>query len=172
MFIFMTMIDSPKEQSKFEVIYNEYKGLMFYVANSILNNEQDAEDAVHLAFIKIAENIKKIDEPICPKTKGFVVTIVENKAIDIYRKKKRHNITELNEEITGYKVEYSGPSTIASCILNLPARYREVILLKYHYGYSSKEIAKMLDISESNAIKLDQRGKKKLEQLCKEEGLL
>lgn len=79
---------------------------------------------------------------------------------------------ELNEEITGYKIEYSGPSTIASCILKLPARYREVILLKYHHGYSLKEIAKMLEISESNAIKLDQRGKKKLEQLCKEEGLL
>ena len=172
MFIFMTMIDSPKEQSKFEVIYNEYKGLMFYVANSILNNEQDAEDAVHLAFIKIAENIQKINEPICPKTKGFVVTIVENKAIDLYRKKRRHNIVELNEETTGYKVEYSGPSTIASCILKLPARYREVILLKYHHGYSLKEIAKILDISESNAIKLDQRGKKKLEQLCEEEGLL
>ena len=56
MLIYMMMIDSESDQSKFEQIYMKYKGLMFYVANDILHNEHDAEDAVHQAFIKIAEN--------------------------------------------------------------------------------------------------------------------
>ncbi|MBQ8804648.1 MAG: sigma-70 family RNA polymerase sigma factor [Tyzzerella sp.] len=66
MLIYMLMIDSSDDQSKFEKLYNEYKGLMFYVANNILHNEQDAEDAVHHAFVKIAENIEKIEETECP----------------------------------------------------------------------------------------------------------
>ena len=89
MLVYLTMIESPEDQSKFEKIYLEYKGLMYYVAYKILNNAQDAEDAVHNAFIKIAENINNIDEAVCPKTQNYVVTIVENKAIDTYRSKKR-----------------------------------------------------------------------------------
>ena len=172
MLIYMTLIDSEEEQSKFEQIYQKYKGLLFYVANEILNNEYDAEDAVHQAFIKIAKNMKKIGEVECPKTKGFIVTIVENKAIDLYRKKKQQSEIELFEEVRGIPVEYSGDEGLVKCILELDARYREVILLKYHYSYSSREIAQILEISEANVIKLDQRAKKKLKLLCEEEGIL
>lgn len=101
MLIYLQMIETPEEKSKFEQIYLQYKGLMFHVAFQILHNEQDAEDAVHQAFVKIAENIRKIDQPVCPKTHGYVVTIVENKAIDQYRKQHKHPSAELNEEIQG-----------------------------------------------------------------------
>ena len=63
MIIYLQMLETPEEKSKFEQLYLEYKGLMFHVAYEILHNEQDAEDAVHQAFVKIAENIKKIDDP-------------------------------------------------------------------------------------------------------------
>ena len=76
MLIYMMMLETPEEKSLFEQIYLEYRGLMFHVAYEILHNEQDAEDAVHQAFVKIAENIKKIDTPVCPKTHSYVVTIV------------------------------------------------------------------------------------------------
>lgn len=172
MFVYLMMIDSEKEQSKFEKIYLEYKGLMFYVSNQILNNEYDAEDAVHHAFVKIAENIRKIDEPICPKTKNFVVTIVENKAIDIYRVNQRRNNVEYIDEVVGICTEGIEGHGLANCILKLSLRYRQVILLKYYHGYSCKEIAKQLDLSESNVIKIDQRAKNKLLQICREEGIL
>lgn len=42
MLIYMMTIDTPQHQSNFEKIYRTYKGLMFYVANQILNNEHDA----------------------------------------------------------------------------------------------------------------------------------
>lgn len=85
MLIYMMMLETPEEKSLFEQIYLEYRGLMFHVAYEILHNEQDAEDAVHQAFVKIAENIKKIDAPVCPKTHSYVVTIVEHQAIDQYK---------------------------------------------------------------------------------------
>lgn len=78
MLIYLQMLETPEEKSLFEQIYLEYCGLMFHVAYEILHNEQDAEDAVHQAFVKIAENIKKIDAPVCPKTHSYVVTIVEH----------------------------------------------------------------------------------------------
>ena len=50
---------------------------MFHVAYEILHNEQNAEDATHQAFVRIAENIRKIDVPVCPKTRSYVVTIAQ-----------------------------------------------------------------------------------------------
>ena len=172
MILYLQMIDSSEDRSKFEQIYIEYRELMFYVANRILDNDQDAEDAVHEAFLKVAENIKKIGEPKCPKTKGFVVTIVENKAIDLYRKRKRHPTVELTEEIRGFSPVYEGQNALTACILKLPARYREMILLRYHQGYSVKEVASILGISLAAASKLDQRAKNKLKDLYEKEGNL
>lgn len=86
MLIYLQMLESPEEKSILEQIYLEYRGLMYHVAYEILHNEQDAEDAVHHAFVKIAENIKKITDPVCPKTHSYVVTIVEHQAIDQYRR--------------------------------------------------------------------------------------
>ena len=172
MIIYLQMLETPEEKSKFEQLYLEYKGLMFNVAYEILHNEQDAEDAVHQAFVKIAENIKKIDDPICPKTHSYVVTIVENKAIDQYRKQQKHQTVELIDDIQGTNAHYEGDNDLTKCILKLPARYREMILLRYHHGYSVREIAGMMGISLPAAIKLDQRAKQKLKKLCEEAGIL
>ena len=172
MIIYLETIDAPEERHKFEVLYRAYRRLMFYIANRILNNEQDAEDAVHSAFVSIAENIQKIDEPMCPKTRGYIVTIVESKAIDIYRRKQRHPKYRLEEETAGLTVTYDEANVITRCISLLPARDRQILMLKYRYGYTNPEIAGMLDLSEAAATKRIQRAKEKLEQLAAEEGLL
>lgn len=172
MLMYMTLIDEPSDQVKFEKIYLTYKGLMFHVANQILNNEQDAEDAVHIAFITVAENIKKIMEPVCPKTQSYIVIIVESKAIDLYRKNKRTSTVEYTDEIANVPIEVPESIGVDDCILKLPARYREIILLRYYQGFSCREVAKQLGISLSNANKLNQRAKARLMEICKEEGIL
>ena len=60
MLLYLQMLETPEEKSLFEQIYLEYRGLMYHVAYEILHNDQDAEDAVHQAFVKTVENIKKI----------------------------------------------------------------------------------------------------------------
>lgn len=72
----------------------------------------------------------------------------------------------------GVPAVYEGENTLAACILKLPARYREVILLRYHQGYSVKEVAAMLGISHAAASKLDQRAKNRLKELYEKEGKL
>lgn len=81
MMIYLQTIETGEDKTKFEQIYAEYRGLMFHVAYEVLHNEENAEDATHQAFVRIAENIRKIDMPVCPKTRSYVVTIVEHEAI-------------------------------------------------------------------------------------------
>lgn len=63
--------------------------LMLYIAHDILHDPHDAEDAVHEAFLRLAEMIEKIHEIDCPETRSLIVMITKSKAIDLYRKKKR-----------------------------------------------------------------------------------
>ena len=170
--ICLQTVDAVDDRSKMEQIYHHYRHTMYAVAFKILNSPQDAEDAVHSAFVKIAENISKIDEVQSPKTKSFVIIITENRAIDMYRRKQRHPQSLYCDETIGLQVEYTGAVELAQCFAKLPTRYREILLLKHRHGYSTREIAGMLGLSLSNANKLEQRAKKKLEEICKEEGVL
>ena len=172
MIVYLQMIDTPEDRSKFEQLYLEYRGLMFHTANQILHNEQDAEDAVHQAFLSISQHIQNIDQPISSKTRCYVVTITENKAIDQYRHRQKHPTVELQEGLAGVQVSYDGENLLAACILKLPARYREMILLRYHQGYSVKEAASLMGLSFSAASSLDQRAKRKLKELYEKENAL
>ncbi len=170
MLIYLQTIDSDEDRSKFEAIYQEYKGLMYHVAYARLRHEQDAEDAVHHVFVKIAENIKNI-EPVSPKTKQLVVTMVDNRVTDIFRVRSRHPIAAYNEELQSrLSTELEGEDLVTECIMELPEQQRMVIWMKYVQGYTLREIAKALDISLAWAQKIDQRAKKKLEEIYQERG--
>lgn len=171
MLFYLQLIETNEDKSKFEDIYNTYKNLMYYVAYNKLQNEQDAEDAVHHSFVKIAENIKKI-EPVSSKTKQFVVTIVDNYAIDLLRKRQRHPVDSIDEEAISSQLlsEKQSNNLLAECILKLPSQQRMVIWLKYYYGFSLREISNILNISLYSAQKIDQRAKKRLEDIYLSEG--
>ena len=123
MLVYLMVIDSQEDQSKFEKVYLTYRGLMYHVAYKILNNKHDAEDVVHSAFIKVAENIQKIGDPVCPKTQNYVVTIVENKAIDLYRANKRKNSSLYLDEISGIDIEATQVHGLAACMAKLTPQY-------------------------------------------------
>ena len=97
--------------------------------------------------------------------------MVDNRVTDVFRSRSRHPITEYNDELN-LRVDETiqGEDLLTECILKLPEQQRTVILLKYQHGYSLKEISKMLDISLAWAQKIDQRAKKKLEELYKRGG--
>ena len=138
MLIYLQLIDDPEEQSRFERLYTTYRSLMFHKANEILGNTQDAEDAVHEAFLAIAKNFDRVSTSDHRETASFTVKIVTNKAIDIYRRKKKHPTTEYTDALSGETVELEADDDIARVLLKLPVRYRNFILLKYekeHGGY-------------------------------------
>ena len=170
MLIYLQMIETPEDKSKFEYIYENYLGLMYHVAFKLLNNTQDTEDAVHQAFVSIAENIKAISDVRCPETRAFAVVIVEHKAIDILRKKARMvNTIDFDENMWGIEILETDSLDLAALMGRLPARYREVLLLRFDSGYTTKEIAKMLGITPGNAEKLIWRAKTALQKLMVED---
>lgn len=77
MMIYLAMIDSPEGKSKFTKLYEDYCGLMYHVAEKVLHNHHDAEDAVHQAFVTIAERIDIVDVPVESRLRSYVVTITE-----------------------------------------------------------------------------------------------
>jgi RNA polymerase sigma-70 factor (ECF subfamily) len=56
-------------------------------------------------------------------------------------------------------------------IHQLPATFREAILLYYYQGYGIGEIAQMLDLPEGTISSRLSRARKKLEQILTEGGL-
>ena len=176
MLIYLSMIETEEEKSKFEIIYTEYKNLMLHEAYRILGDNKDTEDVVHQAFLSIIEILQKIKEPKCPQTRNLVVTIVERKAIDLYRRRKRRTVVPIEEEF----INVPAPSEIesipertavAKAIATLPTRYREVLLLKYDSGLTEKEIAGLLSMSQANVKKTVQRAKAKLAEILEEQGV-
>ena len=115
---------------------------MLYVADRLLLCREDAEDAVHQAFLSVIENLHKIGEIDCPQTRSFLVIIVERKAIDLLR--KRRPTLPLDEEIAGLPFEAPVDNPLARGSGALPPHYRQVLLLRYDTGYSSRAIAAVL----------------------------
>ena len=170
MIIYLQTIETDEDMSKFEEIYYAYRNLMYRISYDRLQHVQDAEDVVHHAFVKIAENIKNI-EPVSPKTKQFIVIMIENRVTDIFRTRGKHPVIDYNDELQSHmSAETDGEDLLVECILKLPEQQRTVIWMKYHHGYSLREIAKMLGVSLAWAQKIDQRAKKKLEELYLEGG--
>lgn len=175
MLVYLQMIDSPEMRSGFEQLYDRYCGLMYHVAYKILLNKADAEDAVHQAFLSIARNAPKIFskkfDVKCPKTRSLVVIIVERASIDILRARSRRPEAALDEEAVGWEVPLPGDGPLADAMARLPARYREVLLLRFDCGYTAKEIARLFDMQPDTVQKLIWRAKEALRKLLKEEGI-
>ena len=98
---YLQMVETPEEKSAVEFLYTEYRRLMYKTAFSVLHNQQDSEDAVHEAFIRVINNISKISNVRCHETKLFLVIIVRNAAINIYNanKKSSHVLIDDVEEM-------------------------------------------------------------------------
>ncbi|MDO4811009.1 MAG: sigma-70 family RNA polymerase sigma factor [Eubacteriales bacterium] len=164
MIIYLQMIESDADKTKFEQLYTAYKGLMFHVALSILKNEPDAEDAVHQAFLSVIENLKKISDVRCPKTRAYIVIITERKAIDMIRSRSKLVDMAFEENSFGIDISLPGDHGLGDAMAQLPAAYREILLLRYYNGYSVRELAPMLHMKKDAAQKLLWRAKKALQK--------
>ena len=89
MIIYLQTIEDPGDRAKFAELYERYRAYMLKIADEILKNPFDAEDALHNAFMKISEHLDKVADPSSSTARGFVAIIVERKAIDIYRQRSR-----------------------------------------------------------------------------------
>ena len=168
MLVYLQALSSEQERAAFETLYLHYRSLMLSVARRFLPEPQDAEDAVHQAFLSILKNFNKISVIDCPETRAFVVIIVERKALDILR--SRQKTVPLEEMERGVEIPLPGDSGLADALAKLPARYRQVLLLRFAYGYTTRELAKEFGMNQGSVQKLIWRAKEALEKLYEEGG--
>lgn len=172
MLVYFQMIETDEDKTKFTRLYETYKNLMFSVAYSILNHNSDAEDAVHQAFISVIKHLGKFKKINSDSTKSLLIVITERKAIDIIRKNKRYVLMDDLDNIPGIEIPPPGDLGLADAIAKLPGRYREIILLRYDQGYSTKEIAKILNLTPDTAQKTLWRAKQLLYQTMRSGGAI
>lgn len=182
--IYLTMIDDPADELKFDEIYRKYKGMMFRVANSVLKNKEDAEDALSEALLKLAKNIYKIRKLSCEELEGFLVTLSRNVAIDAYRKFQNKSDNHDFDEVCGTNrvgqtatpdvltafLSKEGYKRIVALIENMSDTYKDVMRLRFVFENSNDEIAEITGLTKTNVETRISRGRVILIEMLREEG--
>ena len=172
--ICLAMIDNEEDQNKFEIVYNRYRKLLYHVAKGKLSDEEYIEEAVCTAFLRIAKNMSLIREPVSDETMHLLIIITRRAAIDIIRRQRRKKIDTVSwdtledMEFLSVEMQIDESNSITDAIAALPNQYRDVLVLKYAYGYSNDEVARFLNFTVVNVEKITSRGKQKLKTILKQ----
>jgi len=151
-------------------LYRQYSKILFGICLKYSPNQTEAEDSLQDAFITIFNRIEQYEGK--GSFEGWMKRITVNTVLQKYRKKKLYDITneqQIEEELEDVEVESSEIPLdyLLKIIQELPDRYRLVFNLYVLDGYSHKEIAEMLAISDgtskSNLARARMILKKKLE---------
>lgn len=161
-----------RQREKLEKIYSLYKNKMFDRAMQILNQREDAEDAVQNCIIAISRHTECIDLYDEARTLSFVYTVISHCAIDIYRKNKKSrqsnlNIDDVAEQAGNIDIENEvlvsmELKRVVAAIEKLDFGYREVLSLFYLNEMSPREISDLLEIPYNTVRSKISRGRKKL----------
>ena len=169
---YLQMLDTPEEKVRFEQIYMKYRGLMYRVAEDVLHNRQDAEDAVHNAFLKIIKKFSKFQNAPAKELAPQIVVIAKNEAISLRRKRKGaapledwDGLSEASEAVSDYHA-------LVDSFTRLPQTYRAVMEMKLLLGYSDGEIAAKLGLSKTAVSTRVSRGRQLLRDIVEREGFL
>lgn len=173
------MPDTRTEQAYLEA-YRMYSDALFRHASFRVSNRDRAVELVQDTFLKAWDYAAGGGE--VQEFKSFLYRILNNLIIDEYRKKKSTSLDAILENDTGdmeMKLsegsareveegidERTAIESIRARIPELPDTYREVITLRYIDGFTPKEIATMIGISENTVSVRIHRGTHKLRELC------
>lgn len=179
-------IKNRKHDRYLKELYEKEYGFFFNVANRILSNSSDAEDAISDAFIKISNNIEKIISLPCHKRLPYCVIIVKNSSYDIIRKNGKIQSSDKIIEIADQKLASDNIANddtaekvfdgikkkdLGILLKNLDNAEFQLIRLRYFDDLSFKDIGRGLNISEALARKRHERIIKKLRKLTEDKGI-
>jgi len=159
--------DDKKSQ---EMLYRKYAATLFGLCLRYCRTRAEAEDVLQEGFVKIFSNLKNYKYQ--GSFEGWLKRIVINTALNSYRDNLKkgfmQNIdniydsdihSQANENVFGkYAVD-----DLMKLIQELPDGYRAVFNLYAIEGFNHKEIADMLDITESTSKSQLSRARKYLQ---------
>lgn len=147
------------EEAALAALVDQYASTLYRVAFSVLRNQQDAEDAVQEAFLRVLRHRETLGE--IRDHRVWLVRIVWNIVLDRKRRAKTRPETDDIADLarilpaTGLSAEQRAAALqhhakVLGCVEKLPAREREVMLLSAFEELSSVEIAAVLGVTESS----------------------
>lgn len=177
-----TMPDLTAEQRKtLTLIYERYYAQMYKKAYAVLQNRQDAEDAVQEAFYRVCLNAEVFAQPHSNATAALIHVYTRNVVINHYHKKKRRNallsdavdadllIDEQMCDLELLMAREEDSARIRRAVDALEPHYREVIQLKYYENKKNTEIAELLGLGQNVVNGRIFRAKNALRRLLSEQ---
>jgi len=126
------------------------KRMLYSICYRILVDEEEAHDVLQDAYVEIFQNIKKLEHP--EALISWMKTITVRKAISQSKKRIRfETIESIEHETTEDFDSWFDGEVLDQAIQSLPDGARAVFLLVSVEGYSHKDSAKLLNISESTS---------------------
>ncbi len=164
---YLSLIDSEDDRNKFKVIYDNYRELIIFEAGKLTKDKSLSEEIVQDTILKILEKISTLRYDSDKEFAALIGIITRNSANEIFRRNRKYVLTGIDypEEKDSYEdreklvVDTIVMKEIIRIIKDMDPMYSEPLRLKMR-GYSSEEIADLLDISPRNARKRIQRGKR------------
>ena len=166
------MRNSNPDYIKMEELYELHEQTIYYIAYSILKNIQQAEDVVQETFITLYKNLEKIQGLNTYELKSYILRIAKNKAIDSYRKNKRHGLflekyqRDYTEKVDGAIEEWEqqtlSENQIDALLTVLSESCKQVFKYKVFYNLSYQEISNLMGMKEVNVRKQFERARKRL----------
>ena len=130
-----------------------------YLAKNIKDGEV-AKDILQDTFVSLWENKEKVEPS---KIKNWLFTVAHNNMLKLFRYNKIRQNSFIEENSSESNLENT--QLIDQLLKQLPDRMRQCLMLKDWQGFSIKETAEILDISEENVKVNIFRAKVKLKEL-------
>ncbi len=157
--------------------YDRHKVKMYGLCLRFASSQAEAEDMLMEGFYKVFRDLRQFNGQ-CP-LEAWVRKVVVNSALMHLRKKNRQLFadTALDEipddiAINEDPLEHLNVKAVIALIQQLPIGFRTVFNLYAIEGYSHKEIAAQLGISESTSRSQYTRAKTTLQRLVIEQGIV
>ena len=147
-----------------ERMLDRYGDSILRLSYSYLHNMADAEDVVQETLIKYMKTAPVFENEA--HEKAWLLRVAANISKNKIDYNKVRQADELDERLAADERE--DLSFVWEAVRSLPDNMRDVIHLFYHEGYSTKEIASILDRKESTVRSDLKRGRDKLKLVLKE----
>jgi len=150
-------------------LYDKYKRAMYTLAYRITGNFEDANDVLQDAFVKVFRGLPSFR---AESTLGaWIKTIVVRTAYSHLRKDKPffEQVDNLPPNTQVDWGHYLDAEYLEKAILSLPNGYRTVFTLIEVEGYTHKEVAELLGITEGTSKSQLFYSKKRLREILKNE---
>ncbi|MBT8189277.1 MAG: RNA polymerase sigma factor [Saprospiraceae bacterium] len=153
---------------------DQYSDLIYSICMRYVGSRSFADDCLQESLIHILNNIDKYEDR--GKFNSWLSSVTVRKCLDWIKKEKRkasvqldHVAEPFSDEIISMKLE---KEEVLKFMELIPDNYRIVINMFLVEGYSHKEIAKYLGITESTSRSLLSRGRKIIREVFENEKML